>query len=223
MSLSVKTAIASAVLLLSAGAAQADITAYTSQSSYLAAVGTTSVDDFDDLAIEPYEGPLIRSAGDFSYEVGAYAPAGGLPETEELWGASDDDADFWITPGWSGDGLKFTFNGPVAGAGGFFFGSDLAGFSTPTESITLLATDSGGATLTFTVDAPGVNSFVGFVSDVSITSLQVLRSENDPGVFTTANDLHLSVAAVPEPETYGMLLAGLGLVGYAARRRQRKA
>ncbi len=29
-----------------------------------------------------------------------------------------------------------------------------------------------------------------------------------------------AVAAVPEPETYGMLLAGLGLVGFATRRRQ---
>lgn len=29
-------------------------------------------------------------------------------------------------------------------------------------------------------------------------------------------------AAVPEPETWGMLLAGLGLVGYAARRRARR-
>jgi hypothetical protein len=32
-----------------------------------------------------------------------------------------------------------------------------------------------------------------------------------------------SVAAVPEPETYGMLLAGLALVGAVARRRQRSA
>lgn len=30
---------------------------------------------------------------------------------------------------------------------------------------------------------------------------------------------HWSVSAVPEPETYAMLLAGLGLVGFAARRR----
>jgi hypothetical protein len=29
----------------------------------------------------------------------------------------------------------------------------------------------------------------------------------------------INVAAVPEPETYGMLLAGLGIVGFLARRR----
>lgn len=33
----------------------------------------------------------------------------------------------------------------------------------------------------------------------------------------------LNVSAVPEPETYGMLLAGLGLVGFAARRKAKKA
>jgi hypothetical protein len=29
----------------------------------------------------------------------------------------------------------------------------------------------------------------------------------------------VSVTAVPEPETYAMMLAGLGLVGWSARRR----
>jgi hypothetical protein len=31
-----------------------------------------------------------------------------------------------------------------------------------------------------------------------------------------------TVTAVPEPETYAMLLAGLGLMGVVARRRQQK-
>ena len=31
------------------------------------------------------------------------------------------------------------------------------------------------------------------------------------------------VAVVPEPETYAMLLAGLGLVGFMARRRKQNA
>ena len=32
-----------------------------------------------------------------------------------------------------------------------------------------------------------------------------------------------TVSAIPEPQTYGMLLAGLGLLGFVARRRERKA
>ncbi|WP_317204286.1 FxDxF family PEP-CTERM protein [Janthinobacterium sp.] len=33
----------------------------------------------------------------------------------------------------------------------------------------------------------------------------------------------LNVSAVPEPETYGMLMAGLGLLGFAARRKAKKS
>ena len=36
----------------------------------------------------------------------------------------------------------------------------------------------------------------------------------------TANSRLFVLTAVPEPETYAMLLAGLGLVGFAARRRK---
>lgn len=32
-----------------------------------------------------------------------------------------------------------------------------------------------------------------------------------------------ALAPVPEPETYAMLLAGLGMLGYCARRRQQKS
>ena len=33
----------------------------------------------------------------------------------------------------------------------------------------------------------------------------------------------ISIAAVPEPETYAMMLAGLGLIGFSARRRKTQA
>jgi hypothetical protein len=33
---------------------------------------------------------------------------------------------------------------------------------------------------------------------------------------------NLSVSAVPEPETYAMMLAGLGLMGFMGRRRKAK-
>ncbi|WP_373987337.1 FxDxF family PEP-CTERM protein [Duganella sp. BuS-21] len=41
-----------------------------------------------------------------------------------------------------------------------------------------------------------------------------------PAIFALDN-VSLNVTAVPEPATYAMLLAGLGLVGFAARRKQR--
>lgn len=40
------------------------------------------------------------------------------------------------------------------------------------------------------------------------------------GATSTTNNL-IEVAAVPEPETYAMLLAGLGVVGWSLRKRQR--
>lgn len=44
---------------------------------------------------------------------------------------------------------------------------------------------------------------------------------NNPGVFGSVPEtIYVRVSAVPEPETYAMLLAGLGLLGFAARRRQ---
>ena len=44
-------------------------------------------------------------------------------------------------------------------------------------------------------------------------------------IWIDGNNLHISaaVAAVPEPESYAMLLAGLGMIGFMARRRDKRA
>lgn len=39
---------------------------------------------------------------------------------------------------------------------------------------------------------------------------------------TSGNDVLLQITAVPEPESYAMMLCGLGMVGFALRNRQRK-
>jgi len=217
---SAKSILASAVLLLAATAANAAITTYTSQSSYLGAVGNTAVDTFDDLVVDAYDGPLTRNAGAYEYTVGA------APNSPVLYGASDDGSDIWLSANNRFDLLTFAPSTPLAGVGGFFFGSDLFGSSTQASYLTLSATDSTGATVTFTLDTPQLNSFVGFVSTGSLVSFSVTAGDQ-PGVWATVNDLHLSAAAavtpVPEPETYGMMLAGLGLLGAIARRQRKQA
>lgn len=56
-----------------------------------------------------------------------------------------------------------------------------------------------------------------------LDSRAMLYSESSyqyEGLYTGSRQQKFYVAAVPEPETWGMLLAGLGLVGAAARRRR---
>lgn len=52
-------------------------------------------------------------------------------------------------------------------------------------------------------------------------TLRFAVASNTGSLVMGVDDVSLQVAAVPEPESWAMLLAGLGLLGAAARRRQR--
>jgi len=79
-------------------------------------------------------------------------------------------------------------------------------------------------------DATTLNIGAQFGGDVLATKATLTNSGNiEGGVFvdnlTQKAEIHLqpfsgSVSSVPEPETYAMLMAGLGLVGLMARRRK---
>ena len=51
---------------------------------------------------------------------------------------------------------------------------------------------------------------------------KIVVNSNQPNFFTLDDLTVNSVSAVPEPETYAMLLAGLGVMGAVARRRKAK-
>jgi hypothetical protein len=57
------------------------------------------------------------------------------------------------------------------------------------------------------------------VTQVDITGLD----QSNGTAYWAMDNVNSSVTAVPEPETYALMLAGLGLVGFAARRRKQRA
>jgi len=139
---------------------------------------------------------------------------------------------------------------PVSNGQGHFIDLDgstgNSGFFANTNNISLL----GGITYTLSFDLAGNQR--GDVADIvtvafGSASQDFSRNSSDPFQsfslnFTPAGDAlyqfgfqdnsndnigalldNVSISAVPEPETYAMLLAGLGLLGFMARRRKESA
>lgn len=80
-------------------------------------------------------------------------------------------------------------------------------FDSSHTSLGNLAVDATGG-----ADVLGTYSFSGSVASIEWTG--------DTGFSQIST---LTISPVPEPETYAMLLAGLGLVGFSVRRRQQNA
>jgi len=85
----------------------------------------------------------------------------------------------------------------------------LAG-STVLASESSLMPNNGWLTSTVNYTALAGNPLLG-------TALTILLTTG--GTQVNFDNVRLDVSPVPEPETYALLLAGLGLVGFAVRRR----
>jgi hypothetical protein len=185
--------------------ANAAITVYTSQSSFLAAVSSAGTDSFNDLTVDSLGDSLNRTAGAYSYTASAATGLYGAGVTGDTWLSTNSRFDPIVFSG---------FTPGVSAFGGNFFASDIGG--NYVASGTLLLTASDGTTLNTTLNGATQGSFLGFISDTGLNTVMIEASP-DGAYWPTANNV---VLAVPEPATYGMFMAGLGLFGFAARRRR---
>lgn len=204
--------VALAALLAATGAANAAITVFTSSASFLAAVGASGTDAFTGFSITGVTAsPINRTAGSFDYSASA---------ANGFFGGGTTANPFLSTNTFS-DPIVITPSAGLAGIGGEFFASNISGLYTA-GPVTVTVLDSLGATSVQTISPTSATagSFLGFVSDASIASMTIASVGGQPSnTWPSVDNLRLA-APIPEPGTYALMLGGLGLVGFLARRRR---
>lgn len=209
-----------ALLLMMSATAQASITVYTSQASFLSALSAPGTDTFDDLVIGSFPpGPISRTAGAYGYT------ANTSPNATFFIANSGSDA--WLSTDDALDRIVFlSFTGGVQGAGAFFFGTNQAGSFVP-GNITVSASDADGP-VSRTITGATTGSFLGFVSASGLIGIEAFTEQPLVGalVWPTINDLTLGMAdtgttVIPLPGSFALMAPVLLLVGYNAARRRR--
>ena len=188
--------------------------------AFIAAIGPSGIDTFDDLGPDLLPGPLARSAGAYSYSVAstAGAPFDNLFPIENLASAGD----LWLSLEDGLGSLSFSgFGSEVFAIGGRFFATDFGGAVSGT-SLRVQASDVMGNSIDEGLSPATADAFFGGRFDYAVASL-TLSAENGQGpdfFFATANDLVLGegARAVPEPHVAWLLVAGLGALLVVRRR-----
>ena len=211
---SLKSLALAALLCTATAAAQAGVAVFTDRAAFLAALNLPGIDSFDDLTASQAGTPLFRFAGPYAYQdsagpVSDFYPAGG-------------GSDAWLANTVASDTITFPhFAAGLRAFGGNFFGSDANGAFLPGQAMVLNAND-GTTARTLNLYDTRTTTFLGFIADNPLASV-TLRPDGIPGstYWVSANDVTMGGGtAVPEPQAYVMLVAGLALVGFGARRRR---
>ncbi len=226
-----KLAAAAAVSMAMAAPAMADAGFETGTTGWWWQVNTTQVDQVaygSSVNVDWFGAPQAVTVSAASNAVGAGSYFGLLSkgstfgaQTDYFGGASVAGDKLWLSI-LSGDNASNTgYTGLSVADGGdwtyvTFYGNSGAVLGTPDAITTGMAC---GGTNACTIEN---NWFYYDVPVGTVGYVITLRQGDETNVAKLAID-YTSAAAVPEPETYAMLLAGLGAVGFMARRRSKAA
>lgn len=211
----IKTLIAAAIAL---GAVQAHAYTWSITGGAYSAQGGAQHETFDSLATDSHEALDIAFTGGQLFNASASGVTARPPGSVGQF----------LSVGTSGDQtgpITMNLTSMPASYYGFLWGSpdaynDVAFFDGASLLARLSGTDAFGAARAngFQGAVQGGQYFNFFAgAGHQITSV-VFRSAGN--AFETDN--HATIAAVPEPQTYAMLLGGLGVVGFVARRRRQR-
>ena len=206
-----KAAVAVSMALLAAGQAQSAVTQVGSQGAF-SALGTIVQNTNFDLNGGDFTEPGSPvTYGALTFTAGGVSMIGGINANGMARSLFTDGEIAGTTISIEGNYSLFALN-----AGNFFEAAGPAIFDITTN----LVNYSFEQMVSSAVDL-GSLTFVGFQAGAGeyFTSVR-WHGESATGV----TEVQLGITtAVPEPETYAMMLAGLGLLGFAARRRKAKA
>lgn len=179
-------------LVAASSAANAAFNSYTDQASWASAVGVPALlETFDDGTADGFAVSTLGAGHSFSIA------SGRMNDRVTRSGATSTTLTFDAAITSFGANWDLSPGGQGQGLQIFVDGA-LAG--------TIANTFTGG--------------FYGFVSTQAFSSLTIVAGQQGGSAETYNLDNARFAAAVPEPEGLALLLAGLGVVGFAARRRQ---
>ena len=179
--------------------ARALVVTYTDRDAFLAALSSSSTDNYNDLSSGLVTSPLNRTITGYTYNATA---------TDDLFPDTVNGSTV-LSANVSGKALtlNFTAGAPTA-VGGYFFNTDI-GFNVLNRVITVTANPGASAQSVVTGSA---TNFFGWLDDsgTPFTSLVIVPGAGSPDAFATVDDLVLGQAA-PAAQVPGPLPV-LGLV-----------
>lgn len=190
-----RTLVAAVALVAStAGTASAQFTVYNNRAAFETALGAFYVDNFNTNAISTPGASVVSTVGSFG--TGRFNDRLVRSSQTTMWsfvnGTTGFGGEWDLTPGGAGQGIEFTVNW----VGG------------------------GSAVVASQVPNSYSGQFFGFIANAGSMQDVGYTGGTQGGGAETHNFDNMTTSTVPEPSTYVLMAAGLGMIGVLSRRRR---